>query len=150
MVQRKIDMRLASGWLVAGLLVGAVLGWFMATVIQGMTHRTFDGFAGVYIGTGVFFGAALGFAMGVSMSRAGAGWDDLRQAGWTKILLVGVVGGLCGAYLGMEAGILYLHLVPGGDLVWIMFSSMFGVVGALLPAVVLGIKAMRRRAAPGR
>ena len=139
-------MRLASGWLAAGLIVGAMLGWFMATVIQGITHRTFDGLYGAYIGTGVFFGAALGFGLGASLSRAGVGWDDLREAGWMKVLLAGAVSGVAGAYLGMETGILYLHLVPGGDLVWIMFSIMFGVVAALLPAVVFGMKAMRRRA----
>lgn len=150
MARRKINLRIASGWLAAGLIVGALLGWFMATVIQAMTHRTFVGLNGVYIGTGVFFGALFGFLVGAVASAPGVGFDALREAGWAKVLLLGAVSGPLGAYLGMQAGFLYLQVVPGGDLVWIMFSIMFGVSAALLPALVLGIRAMRRQTAPGK
>lgn len=120
-------------FVITGLVAGAAIGSGMVDSVQDMTHRSMPGLKAVAATTGLLLGPLGGFLAAKRLAQAGVGWSEIGRAGWWKVGLTCAVTGSLGAIVGLVLGIAWMQVVPSGDLLWVAFSIMGGLVGTFLP-----------------
>lgn len=120
-------------FVVTGLVAGTCLGAGMADAVQDMTHRSMEGLKGIYVTVGLLLGPVAGFVAARKFALSGIRWGDIGAAGWWKVGLVCALASSLGAIAGLCLGLAWMQVVPSGDLVWIVFSVMGGLLGIFVP-----------------
>lgn len=130
-----------------GLLVGVGVGVVVAAVALPLTPpRMHGGLVLSLCAFGLVFGPMLTVGAASQMAVAGVRLRDFAVVGWTKLIVCAISGLAVGVAVGLLAGLVYIRLIPAGDVVVFVFMLVGGILGFVLPPSRVVGRAARARA----